>query len=174
MSLMGELTFFLGLQVRQLENEIFINQAKYTKELLKKFVMKNFSDASTLMNSSRKLDKDEGIQDVDITAYRGIISSILYLTVSRPYIMFVVGACGRFQANPKQSHYIAAKHISKYLKGTQYYAGCKIDRKSTSGTCQFFDDRLISWFSKKQTSIATSLAEVEYLATSSCCGFNNR
>ncbi|MDQ9786237.1 Ty1/Copia family ribonuclease HI, partial [Serratia marcescens] len=97
--------------------------------------------------------------------------------------------CGRFQAKPKLSHFTAAKRILKYLKGTENvglwypkdssfdlksfsdsdYAGCKIDRKSTSGTCQFLGDRLVSWFSKKQTSIATSTAEAEYLAAGSCC-----
>ena len=150
--------------------------------------MENCSVASIPMNSSSKLDKDEGGQDVDITAYCGIIGSLLYLTASRPDIMFAVGVCGRFQANPKQSHYIAAKRILKYLKGTQSvglwypkdssfnlisysdadYAGCKIDRKSTSRTCQFLGDRLISWHSKKQTSIATSIVEAEYLAAGSC------
>ena len=131
--------------------------------------MESCSAAAIPMNSSSRLDKDEGGQDVDITAYRGIIGSLLYLTTSRPDILFAVGVCGRFQANPKQSHYIAAKCILKYLKGTQSaglwypndssfnlisyydadYAGCRIDRKSTSGTCQFLGDTLISWHSKK-------------------------
>ncbi|XP_073294570.1 secreted RxLR effector protein 161-like [Primulina huaijiensis] len=141
------------------------------------------------MSSSTKLDKDESGIPIEVTQYRGLISSLLYLTASRPDILFDVCICSRFQSNPKQSHYIAAKRILKYLKGTQNvglwypndssfnligysdadYAGCKLDRKSTSGFCQFFGDRLISWFSKKQTSIATSTAEVEYLAAGSCC-----
>ncbi|XP_073030777.1 secreted RxLR effector protein 161-like [Primulina eburnea] len=103
--------------------------------------------------------------------------------------MFAVCICARFQANPKQSHFSAAKRILRYLKGTENvglwyskdssfnlvgysdadYAGCKLDRKSTSGSCQFLGDRLISWFSKKQTSIATSTTEAEYLAAGSCC-----
>ena len=136
---------------------------------MKKFGMESCSATSTLMSTSCKLDKDEGGQDVDITAYRGIIGSLLYLTASRPDILYAVGDCARFQAKPKQSHFIAAKRILKYLKGTTSvglwyprdssfnlisysdadYAGCRIDRKSTSGTCQFFGDRLISWFSKK-------------------------
>ncbi|XP_073127457.1 secreted RxLR effector protein 161-like [Henckelia pumila] len=189
MSMMGELTFFLGLQVKQMEKGIFINHVKYTKELLKKFGMKNCSAASTPMSASIKLDKDEVGPSVDQTLFRGLIGSLLYLTASRPDIMFSVGLCARFQSGPKQSHYIAAKRILKYLKGTQHvglwypkdssfnligysdadYAGCRIDRKSTSGTCQFLGDRLISWFSKKQTSIATSTAESEYLAAGSCC-----
>ncbi|XP_073121777.1 uncharacterized protein [Henckelia pumila] len=187
MSMMGELTFFLGLQVRQIDKGIFINQVKYTKEFLKKFGMENCSAASTLMSASIKLDKAEAGPSVDQTLFRGLIGSLLYLTASRPDIMFSVGLCARFQSAPKQSHYIAAKRILKYLKGTQNvglwypkdssfnligysdadYAGCRIDRKITSGTCQFLGDMLISWFSKKQTSIATSTAESEYLAAES-------
>ncbi|XP_073122005.1 uncharacterized protein [Henckelia pumila] len=137
MSMLGELNFFLGLQVRQMDSGTFIRQTNYTKELVKKFVC----------------------------------------------------LCARFQSNPKQSHFIAGKRILRYLKGTQNvglwfakhnsfnlvgysdadYAGCKLDRKSTSGSCQFLGDRLISWFSKKQTSIATSMTEDEYLAAGSCC-----
>ncbi|XP_047314446.1 uncharacterized mitochondrial protein AtMg00810-like [Impatiens glandulifera] len=152
---MVELNLFLDLQVRQLEYGIFINQAKYTRELLKKFGMESFSASTTPMNYSRKLDKDEDVQSVDITTYRGIIDFLLYLTTSRPDIMFIVSVCGRFQANTKQTHYVCAKCILKYLKGTQNvglwfpkdssfnlisysdedYAGCRINRKSTSGTC---------------------------------------
>ena len=124
-----------------------------------------------------------------ISLTRGIIGSLLYLTVSRPDIMFSVCMCARFQADPGESHLNAAKRILKYLKGTQNvglwypkdspfeligysdadFAGCKIDRKSTSGTCQFLGDRLVSWHSKKQQSIATSTAEAEYVAAGSCC-----
>ncbi|XP_047319792.1 uncharacterized protein LOC124923855 [Impatiens glandulifera] len=100
---MVEMTFFLGLQVRQLEDDIFINQAKYNRELLKKFDMESCSTASTLMNSFSKLDKDKNGQSVDINVYRGIIGSLLYLIVSRPNILFIVGVCRIFQANTKQS-----------------------------------------------------------------------
>ncbi|XP_047326410.1 uncharacterized mitochondrial protein AtMg00810-like [Impatiens glandulifera] len=164
MSMMGEMSFFLGLQVRQIDTGTFISQPKYTAELLKKFGMYTCAEEATPMSESVKLDKDEDGQAVDITAYRGIIGSLLYLTASRPDILFDVGVCRRFQANPKQSQYTADKRILKYLKGTQDvglwypkdsnfnlisyfdpdYAGCKIDRKSTSGTCQFLGDRLVS------------------------------
>ncbi|XP_047326413.1 uncharacterized mitochondrial protein AtMg00810-like [Impatiens glandulifera] len=139
------------------------------------------------MNSSSKLDNDEDVQSVNITTYRGIIDSLLYLITSQPDIMFDVGIYGRFQANLKQSHYVVAKRIMKYLKGTQYvelwypkdsrfnliintdvdYAVCKIDRKSTNGTCQFLANRLLSWFRKKQTSIVTSTSEAECLSIGS-------
>ncbi|XP_073152668.1 secreted RxLR effector protein 161-like [Henckelia pumila] len=141
------------------------------------------------MGASTKLDKDEGGISVDATMYRGLIGSLLYSTASRPDIAFAVCLCARFQSNPKQTHFIAGKRILRYLKETQNvglwyakhnsfnlvgyldadYAGCKLDRKSTSGSCQFLGDRLISWFSKKQTSIATSTTEAEYLAAGSCC-----
>ncbi|XP_047313741.1 uncharacterized mitochondrial protein AtMg00810-like [Impatiens glandulifera] len=143
-SMMGELNFFLGLQVRHIEGGTFINQAKYTKELLKKFGMKSYSADLTPMRSSIKLEKDEDGKSVDITAYRGIIGSLLYITASQPDILFAVGVCGRFQANPKQAHYTAAKIILKYLKETQDLGLCK-----------------------KQTSVATSTAEAEYLAAGS-------
>ncbi|XP_047321131.1 uncharacterized mitochondrial protein AtMg00810-like [Impatiens glandulifera] len=184
---MGELSFFLSLQVKLIETRTFISQPKYTAELLKKFGTDTCADAATPMSSSVKLDKDEDGQVVDITTYRGIIGSLLYLTASRPDILFAVGVFGRFQANPNQSYYTAIKRILKYLKGTQDvelwypkdssfniisysdadYADCKIDRKSTSGTCQFLGDRLVSWYSKKQTSVATSTAEAEYLTAGS-------
>ncbi|XP_047320509.1 uncharacterized protein LOC124924528 [Impatiens glandulifera] len=157
---MGELTFFHGLQVLQLEKGTLINQAKYTNELLKKFGIEDCSAAATLMSSSNKLDKDEGGQNVDVIAYRGLIGSLLYVTASRLDIQFAVGVCGRFHANPKLSHFTDAK----------WY---KIDKKSTSGTCQFLGDRRISWFSKKQTSVATSTAEVEYLAAGNNGGYHN-
>ncbi|XP_047326418.1 uncharacterized mitochondrial protein AtMg00810-like [Impatiens glandulifera] len=139
---MGELSFFLGLQVRQLEGGSLFNKAKYTKELLKKFGMRSCYAALTSMSSSLKLDKDEDGQSVDSTAYRGIIVSLLYLTSSMSDILLVVGV---------------------------YYVGCKVDMKNTSGTCQFFGDRLVSGYSKKQTSIATTMTEAEYLAAGSCC-----
>ncbi|XP_073137589.1 secreted RxLR effector protein 161-like [Henckelia pumila] len=189
MSMMGELNFFLGLQVRLMENGTFISQTKYTKELIKKFDMENCTVATTPMGVSIKLDKDEWVISVDETMYRGLIGSLLYLTASRPDIVFAICLCARFQSNPKQSHFIAGKRILRYLKETQNvrlwyakhnsfnlvgysdadYARCKLDRKSTSGSCQFLGNILISWFSKKQTSIATSTTEAKYLAAGSCC-----
>jgi hypothetical protein len=120
---------------------------------------------------------------------RGMIGSLLYLTASRPDIMFCVCLCARFQSCPKESHLVAVKRIFRYLLGTidlglwypkftlldlvRYsdadFAGCKIDRKSTSGTCHFLGHSLVSWFSKKQNSVALSTAEAEYIAAGSCC-----
>ena len=188
MSMMGELSYFLGLQVKQTEDGIFVSQAKYTRNLLKKFGLLNCSSATTPMATATKLDKDTGAS-VDITNYRGMIGSLLYLTASRPDIMYATCLCARFQADPREPHLTAVKRIFKYLKGTitlglwyprdsdfhligysdADFAGCKIDRKSTSGSCQFLGDRLVSWYSKKQKSISTSTAEAEYIAAGSCC-----
>ena len=150
--------------------------------------MQDCSSASTPMATATKLDKDTG-KSVDITDYRGMIGSLLYLTASRPDIMYATYLCARFQADPREPHLTAVKRIFKYLKGTADlglwypresdfkligysdadFAGCKIDRKSTSGSCQFLGGRLVSWYSKKQKSISTSTAEAEYIAAGSCC-----
>ena len=189
MSMMGELNYFLGLQVKQLSEGMFINQAKYTRELIQKFGQQTCKVGKIPMNTSTRIDLDEEGISIEEHKYRKLIGSLLYLTASRPDITFAVGVCARFQSKPKMSHYQTALKIIKYLKGTvnvglwypkegdltlraysdSDYAGCRVDRKSTSGTCQFLGDRLISWFSKKQTSIATSTAEAEYMAAASCC-----
>jgi hypothetical protein len=189
MSMMGELKFFLGLQIKQTEEGIFLNQSKYIIDLLKRFRLTNAKAYETPMSPSTKLDKDEKGKPVDVKLYRGMIGSLFYLTASRPDIMFSVCLCARFQSCPRESHLIAVKRIFRYLLGTidlglwypksksfdliSYtdadFAGCKIDRKSTSGTCHFLGHSLVSWFSKKQNSVALSTAEAEYVAASSCC-----
>ncbi|GJY52395.1 putative ribonuclease H-like domain-containing protein [Tanacetum coccineum] len=190
MSSMGELTFFLGLQVKQKEDGIFISQDKYVAEILKKFDFMNVKTASTLIESQRPLTKDEEAANVDVHLYRSMIGSLMYLTASRPDIMFAVCNCSRFQVTPKASHYSAVKRIFRYLKGKPKlglwypkvspfdleaysdsdYAGANLDRKSTTGGCQFLCKRLISWQCKKQTIMATSTTEAEYVAAASCCG----
>ena len=118
MSMMGELTYFLGLQVSQRNDGIFICQSKYLRDLLKKYGLEDASTAKTPMATATKLDQDDPSKCGDITSYRGMIGSLLYLTASRPDIMFSTCLCARFQANPKESHLIAVKRIFKYLKGT--------------------------------------------------------
>ncbi|KAH9704464.1 Integrase catalytic domain-containing protein [Citrus sinensis] len=189
MSMMGELKYFLGLQIKQNEEGIFINQAKYVKDLIKRFGYDNGTAKSTPMSTTIKLDKDEKGKEVDIKTYRGMIGSLLYLTASRPDIMFSVCLCARFQSCPKESHMLAVKRIFRYLIGTinlglwyprgthidltcysdADFAGYKVDRKSTSGTCHFLGHSLVSWFSKKQNSVALSTTEAEYIAAGSCC-----
>ena len=189
MSMIGELSFFLGLQIKQLKEGTFVCQSKYVKDILKKFGMEDAKPIKTPMATNGHLDLDEGGNPVDQKLYRSMIGSLLYLTASRPDIMFSVCMCARFQAAPRECHLTAVKRILRYLKyspniGLWYpkgahfdlvgfsdsdYAGCKVDRKSTSGGCQFLGRSLVSWSSKKQNSVALSTAEAEYISAGSCC-----
>jgi hypothetical protein len=118
MSMMGELNFFLGLQIKQTPEGTFVNQEKYAKELMKKFGVEDYNTSKTSMATNINLDADGSGKPVDISQYRAMIGSLLYLTASRPDIMFVVCLCARFQANPKESHLKAVKRILKYIKGS--------------------------------------------------------
>nr|GEV90643.1 hypothetical protein [Tanacetum cinerariifolium] len=188
MSSIEELTFFFGLQVKQKKDGIFIIQDKYVAEILKKFRFTEIKNASTPMETQKPLLKDEDGEEVYVHMYRSMIGSLMYLTSSRPAIMFAVCAYARYQVNP--SHLYAVKRIFRYLKGQlklglwypkdslfdlvaytdSDYARASLDRKSTIGCCQFFGCRLISWHYKKQTVVANSTTEAEYVAASSCCG----
>ena len=116
MSMMGELNIFIRLQIKQTKNRIFINQSKYCKDLIHRFGMENAKHMATPMSTA--LDKDETGQSIDIKKYHGMIGSLLYLSTSRPDIMFNVCMCARFQANPKESHLSVVKRIRRYLLGT--------------------------------------------------------
>ncbi|GJR81469.1 putative ribonuclease H-like domain-containing protein [Tanacetum coccineum] len=190
MSAMGELTFFLGLQVKQKPDGIFISQDKYVQDMLKKFDMESVRTATTPYEASKPKSKDEPDDAVNVHLYRSMIGSLMYLTASRPDIMFAVSACSRHQVTPLTSNLNAVKKIFKYLKGQPKlglwyprdspfvleaysdsdYAGSHGDRKSTTGGCQFLGRRLISWQCKKQTIVATSSTEAEYVAAANCCG----
>ncbi|KAK0579444.1 hypothetical protein LWI29_021263 [Acer saccharum] len=189
MSLVGELSYFLGLQIRQMHDGIFITQAKYAKNLVKKFGLEKAKHCDTPMSTTLKLSKDASGKSVEQTLYRGMIGSLLYLTASRPDISFSVGVCARYQADPKESHLSSVKRIIRYVNGTSNYgiwysfdtnaslvgfsdadwAGNCDDRKSTSGGCFFLGNNLVSWFCKKQNSISLSTAEAEYIAAGSGC-----
>ncbi|GJR38395.1 uncharacterized mitochondrial protein-like protein [Tanacetum coccineum] len=163
MSSTGELTFFLGLQVKQKKDGIFISQDKYVDEILNKFGFTKVKTTSTPMKTQKPLLKDEDGQEVDVHMYRSMIGSSWYLTSSRHDIMFAVCACARYQVNPKISHLHAVIRIfSDYVRAS-------LDRKSTTGGCQFLRCRLISWQCKKQTMVANSITEAEYVAASNCC-----
>ena len=134
------------------------------------------------------LEKEEVSKKVEQKIYRGMIGSFLYLTTSRLDILYSVCLCARFQSDPRESHLTAVKRIFKYLKGTTNlglfyrkssdyslvgycdadFAGGRVERKSTSRSCQFFGENLISWSSKRQSTIALSIAEAEYIAAAGC------
>nr|GFB55261.1 uncharacterized mitochondrial protein AtMg00810-like [Tanacetum cinerariifolium] len=184
---MGELTFLLGLQVTQKEDGIFISQDKHVHEILKKFNYSNVKSASTIIDLEKPLVKDGDANDVYVQLYRSMIGSLMYLTTSRLDIMFAVCACAKFQVTLKTSHLLAVKRIFRYLKGKPTlglwyprdypfelvaytdsdYAEATQDRKSTTRGCQFLRNRLISWQCKKQTVVATSTTEVEYVVAAS-------
>jgi hypothetical protein len=115
MSMIGELNYFLGLQVKQTTEGIFISQSKYAKDLVKRFGFDGKSRARTPMSTSVKISSDLTGKSVDPSLYRSMIGSLLYLTASRPDIAFSVGVCARFQANPKESHLTAVKRIIRYV-----------------------------------------------------------
>nr|GEV86931.1 hypothetical protein [Tanacetum cinerariifolium] len=152
MSAMGELNFFLGLQVLQKKDDIFLSQDKYVGDILKKFRYSDVRSANNLMDKENPWGKDGTGKDGDLHLYRSMIGSLMYLTASRPDIMFAVCACARHQMTPKE--------YSDYGGATQ-------DRKPTTGGCQFLGRRLISWKCKKQKIVATSTTEAEYVAAAS-------
>nr|GEV02542.1 putative ribonuclease H-like domain-containing protein [Tanacetum cinerariifolium] len=187
MSSIGELTFFLGLQVKQKNDGIFISQDKYVAKILKKFGFIEVKNASTPMETQKPLLKDEDGEEVDVHMYRSMNGSLMYLTSSRSDIMFAVFACARYQVKPKVSHLYAVKRIFRYLEGhpklgiwypkdspfdlvaytDSDYARASLDRKSTTRGFQYHESRLISWPCKKQTVVSNSTTEAEYVAASS-------
>ncbi|KAK1359570.1 hypothetical protein POM88_044044 [Heracleum sosnowskyi] len=159
MSMMGEMSYFLGLQVKQTDDGIFINQSKYTRNLLKRFKMQDCAAASTPIATATKLDPDQGAE-VDVTHYRGMIGSLLYLTTSRPDIMFASCPCARFQAKPREPHLIAVKRIFRYLKGTPSL-GLWYARESDFGLCGYLDVDFAGCKIDRK--------KAEYIAAESCC-----
>ncbi|GJW63867.1 retrovirus-related pol polyprotein from transposon TNT 1-94 [Tanacetum coccineum] len=189
MSMMGQISFFLGLQISQNPRGIFINQSKYANEILKKFDLYKSDPVDTPMVEQTKLDEDLSGTPVDQTKYRSMIGSLMYLTASRPDLVFAVCMCARYQSRPTKKHLEAVKRVFRYLQGTinmglwypkdtamaltayadADHAGCQDTRRSTSGSAQFLGDKLVSWSSKKQTSTSISSTEAEYIAMSGCC-----
>ncbi|GJW38730.1 putative ribonuclease H-like domain-containing protein [Tanacetum coccineum] len=165
----GKLTRPYSKGTKQKKDVIFISQDKYVAKILKKFRFTEVKTASTPMETQKPLLKDEYGEEVDVHMYRSMIGSLMYLTSSRPDIMFAVCAYGRYQVNTKASHLHAMKRIFRYLKGQPKlglwypkdspfnlvaytdsdYAGASLDRKSTTGGCQYLGCRLISWQCKK-------------------------
>src|ERR1043165_77757 len=115
---MGELQYFLGLQIKQQTNGTFIHQSKYVKELLNKFSLQDSKSCSTPITPTTQVEPGDQGKQIDQTMYRCMIGSFLYLTPSRPYIMFSTCVCARYQSAPRESHLTAVKRIFRYLKGT--------------------------------------------------------
>jgi hypothetical protein len=115
MSMMGELQFFLGLHIKQAKEGTFVHQAKYTKDILKKFKMDDSKPLSTPLSTTTALNVDEDGEPVDQNEYRSMIGSLLYLTTTRPDIQFYVCLCARFQVSPRTSHWQAVKWIFRYI-----------------------------------------------------------
>nr|GEU83551.1 retrovirus-related Pol polyprotein from transposon TNT 1-94 [Tanacetum cinerariifolium] len=188
MSMMGKISFFLGLQISQSPRGIFINQSKYVLESLKKYGFESCDPVDTPMVEKSKLDEDKEGKAIDPSHYRGMIGTLLY-PVSRHDLQFAIYMCTRYQARPTEKHVYAVKRIFRYLRGTVSWglwypkdssvaliafadadhAGCQDTRRSTSGSLQFLGERLISWSSKWQKSAAISSTEAEYIALSGCC-----
>nr|GEW00693.1 putative ribonuclease H-like domain-containing protein [Tanacetum cinerariifolium] len=180
MSKMGEMRFFLGLQVNQFSNWIFINQSKYILDIMKKFGMENYDIVPTLMVEQAKLKLDLVGKPVNHIDYRSMIGSLMYVTSSRPDIMFATYMCARYQANPNKHHVSPVKRIFRYLKGTinlglwypkdsgfdltvysdADHAGCHLDRKNYG----FFYDKVPIYCDSK-SAIAISCNPVQYTQT---------
>jgi hypothetical protein len=120
-SFLGELSLFLGLQIHQSKQGIFISQTKYIRELIKRFEMEDCKPVYTPMQTSCKLSKDDDSKSTDQRQYKSMIGSLLYVTTSRSDVMQAVGQVARFQEAPKESHVLAVKRIFRYLKGTKEF-----------------------------------------------------
>jgi hypothetical protein len=187
MKYLGLMHYFLGLEVWQSPKRIFLNQGKYTVEILKRSNMLECKSMNTPMEAKLKLLVDTSSYLIDATLYRQIIGSLIYLTNTRPNICFAVNTLSQFRVEPGRVHLVAAKHVMRYLKGTMDYglsydgdhdftlsgytdadwAGSVADRKSTFGCCFSLGSSMISWQSRKQSSISLSTAEAEYIAACS-------
>jgi hypothetical protein len=169
MSMIEELSYFLGLQIKQIKNDTFVSQGKYIKDMIKKFGLQDAKPMSTPIGTNDQLGIDASGNMVDQKQYQSMIGSLLYVTASRPDVIFSVCKCARYQASPRENHLKATKRILRYLKGTNDvglwfpkgsnfeligysdsdYGGCKIDRMSTNGTCQLLGRSLVSRSLKK-------------------------
>ncbi|KAG6486941.1 hypothetical protein ZIOFF_055522 [Zingiber officinale] len=186
MSDMGLLQHFLGMEIYQEEETIFICQKMYAETILKKFNMLGCNPVSTPLIMGEKLKKEDGGKAADATHYRSLIGNLPYLIATRPDLMYVASMLSRFMQSPSHFHLGVAKHVLRYVQGTtdlglsfqknytvnlvgycdSDLGGSLDDMKSTSGYCFSFGLAMISWLSKKQQSVVQSSAEAEYISTS--------
>ncbi|GJW92878.1 retrovirus-related pol polyprotein from transposon TNT 1-94 [Tanacetum coccineum] len=162
MSIMGKISFFLGLQIFQNPRGIFINQSKYALESLKKYGFDSCDPVDTPMVEKSKLDEDKEGKAVDPSQYRGMIDTLLYLIASRPNLQFAICMCARYQGLWYPKDYSIA--LTAFADAD--HAGCQDTRRSTSGSMQFLGDRLVRWSSKRQKSAAISSTKAKYIAMS--------
>jgi hypothetical protein len=187
MKYLGLMHYFLGLELWQSPERISLNQGKYMVEILKRFDMLECKSMNTPMEEKLKLLVDTSLDLIDSTLYRQIIGLLMYLTNTRPDICFAVNTLIKFLVEPRRVHLVAAKHVMRYLKGTMDYGlsydgdhdftlsgytdadweGSVADRKSTSGCCFSLGSAMISWQSRKQSSISLSTVEEKYIAACS-------
>ena len=185
---MGLMSYFLGLEVMQTEQGIFVSQSKYARDVLRRFKMEHCNPILTPVQERLKLEKDGAGELVNPTHYKKLVGSLRYLCSTRPDITYGVGLISKFMESPRQSHFTAAKRILKYIKGTQgdgifYSANVPIelvgytdsdwggdmeDARSTSGYAFHMGSGVFSWSSKKQQVVTLSTAEAEYTAATSC------
>ncbi|CAO2836221.1 unnamed protein product [Amaranthus hypochondriacus] len=183
----GLMNFFLGIEVKQCEDGIFISQKKYAKEIIEKFKMGSCKPMSTPVATGMKLTKAGEGKLINPTLYKSLVGSLRYLTITRPDIVYGVGLVSRYMETPKESHWCTAKRIVRYIKGTLDYgmfysygneatlygysdsdwAGDQDERKSTSGYAFYLGSTAFTWSSKKQSVVALSSCEAEYIAASS-------
>jgi hypothetical protein len=185
----GLMHYFLGLEVWQVSGEIFLEQGKYAVEILRRFRMEDYKPIATpMITNLKKIDTSDS-ELVDPRMYMELVGSLMYLVNTRPNIRFDVNTLSQFMVDPRQVHWITAKHVLRYLRGTGDYglrylgegvelqgytysdwAGSAVDRKSTSRCCFSLGSTMINWFNRKQTSVTLSLAEAEYMeASKSSC-----
>ncbi|KAH9799567.1 retrovirus-related pol polyprotein from transposon RE2 [Citrus sinensis] len=181
---LGELSYFLGIEVSKLNNGIHLSQAKYIADILMKHDLTHCSPVPTPMSTGQYLTKASGTDIANVSQYRSIIGALQYVTLTRPEISFSVNKLSQFLSYLKSSHWEACKRLLRYLKGTihfglQFYncgalqincfsdsdwAGDRDDRKSVAGFAVFLGPNLVSWSSKKQSVVSRSSAEAEYRA----------
>ncbi|XP_052288532.1 uncharacterized mitochondrial protein AtMg00810-like [Citrus sinensis] len=190
MTNIGPMTYYLGIEVKQKEEGIFISQESYANEILNKFKMNYCKPISTPVECGVKLSKHDEGEDIDPTFFKSLVGSLHYLTCTRPDILYAVGLVSRYMENPKTAHFKAAKRILRYIKGTTNFGllysfsndyklvgysdsdwgGDVNDRRSTTGFVFFMGDIAFTWILKKQHIVTLSTCEAEYVAaTSSVC-----
>ncbi|WJX32793.1 hypothetical protein P8452_21078 [Trifolium repens] len=186
---LGKLTYFLGMELLETPKGMILQQAKYATEILRKFEMLDCNSSVTPADTRAKIEEDTGSDAVDSTMFRQLIGSLRYLCQTRPDISYAVGYVSRFMSKPLKCHLLTAKRILRYINGTIHYGvvfpyskdngkfelsgfsdadwcGDKVDRRSTSGYLFKFQNAPVSWCSKKQSVIALSSCEAEYVAGS--------